>query len=501
MSEEFNKLSPWQNKGMNSMMNDIENRMNGRPHNIGSFIVGPGGTGKSFLLDTFKKYIRQRFPNLRIATTATTGAAASRLTGATTLAKWLCIGAHSMKLDKYDEVWKIVKQLGPKTISETDILIVDEVSMLSERAFDNLNRLCREYRKRPQDWGGIYVILVGDPLQLPPVPHDAGPGIYRNVSEFVPSCLERQYAGYNYVVANQMKRSEGDTTLQEILLSIISDNSELRERGLKTLIENRYKREYTVEETLELQKETGATILTTVKEGDSSVAHYNAVARHINENDESVQCEEIKLPDVQKTHDVLPKQEKDSMLKQIGGENGLHAEEKCIQDRDTWPKDGVIRTKTPYMIRANLETEEGVKVCNGDQGEIIAYDPTRLVICFQLYKDRKIITIPIHTFHSEWVESIGFKAFPLIESAAMTVHKSQGATLRNGIIFEPARLYNGAYLAHMLYTAFSRVTTLDDIHLASYILPNQLEHPAVREKLSYVWQLEYMKEYLRPTDV
>ena len=498
MSDELTK---WQKKGMDLMLADIDNLVNRRPRNIGTFMVGPGGTGKSYLLDEFKKRICSLYPTLRIATTATTGAAASRLRGATTLAKWLCIGAHSMKLDKYDEVWKVVKQLCPKTISETDILIIDEVSMLSERAFDNLNRLCREYRKRPQDWGGIYVILVGDPLQLPPVPHDAGPGIYRNVSEFVPSCLERQYAGYNYVVANQMKRSEGSIILQKILLSIISDDSEVREHGLKTLIENRYKREHTIEEALELQKQTGATILTTVKEGDSSVAHYNAVARQMNEHDDMIYCEEINLPAVEKIHESVTAQERATIVKLIGGENGLHAEEKCIQDRDTWPKDGIIRTKTPYMIRANMITAENIPVCNGDQGEVISYDPIKLVIRFQLYKNKEIISLPIHTFHSEWVDNIGFKAFPLIESAAMTVHKSQGATLRNGIIFDPARLYNGAYLGHMLYTAFSRVTTIDDIHLASYILPNQLEHPAVREKLSYVWQLNYMKEYLRPTDI
>jgi ATP-dependent exoDNAse (exonuclease V) alpha subunit len=500
MSDDPVQLTKWQNKGMNSMMNDIENLVNGKPHNIGTFIVGPGGTGKSYLLDKFKEAVRQRFPNLRIATTATTGAAASRLNGATTLAKWLCIGAHSMKLDKYDEVWKFIKQLCPRTINETRILIIDEVSMLSERAFDNLNRLCREYRKKPQEWGGIYVILVGDPLQLPPVPHDAGPGVYRKVTEFVPSCLERQYAGYNYVVANQMKRSEGSVVLQQILLSIISDDSDVREEGLRKLVELRYKREYSIEEALELQKETGATILTTVKEGDSSVTHYNSVARQLNESDGTIVCEEFTLPPVEKTHDGLPKEERSNMLKLIGGENGLHSEEKCIHDRDTWPKDGIIRTKTPYMIRANLVTEEGVSVCNGDQGEVLAYDANKKTIRFQLYKSRQIITLPIHTFHSEWVENIGFKAFPLIESAAMTVHKSQGATL-NGIIFDPARLYNGAYLGHMLYTAFSRVKSIDDIHLASYILPNQLEHPAVKEKLSYVWQLDYMNEYLRPTDV
>lgn len=64
-----------------------------------------------------------------------------------------------------------------RSISETDVLIVDECSMLSQRQFELLEKVCATKNKN-LPFEGMQVILCGDFYQLPPVRnvlyHDEG---------------------------------------------------------------------------------------------------------------------------------------------------------------------------------------------------------------------------------------------------------------------------------------------------------------------------------------
>jgi hypothetical protein len=61
-----------------------------------------------------------------------------------------------------------------KRFARTQVLIIDEVSMLSGDFFANLDRLLRSARVSPEPFGGMQVVLVGDFFQLPPVSRDTG---------------------------------------------------------------------------------------------------------------------------------------------------------------------------------------------------------------------------------------------------------------------------------------------------------------------------------------
>jgi len=492
-SSNFSDLLPWQKYAYDVIQNDISSLDTKKKiDKIGTFIVGPPGTGKSFLVETIVKDIYNKYSHLKISICATTGAAASRLKGGKTLASWLQIGAEAMKLDKYDEVIRALKNKQPRSVIKTDILILDEVSMLSQRQFENLNSACSELRKNPIEFGGMYIILIGDPMQLPPIPHDEGKGLGRWKTEFIPSCLERYYRAFNYVVANEMKRSEDSSLLQQLLLSIISSDKNKREKAIKLLLKVCYKEEMELEEILDLQKNTGSTILTTAKEGEFSVTHYNILSEQYNDN-----VSEINISPAIKVHDS----NNEELLKRIGGQKALIAEEESLEKRDCWPKDDKVRTNIPFMIRMNFVTPEDIKVYNGDIGEVRSYNSISKTIEFYLYKNKKIITIPLYDFKSEWEPEISYRAFPLIQASAMTVHKAQGATLTSGIILETRRIYNGEYLAHMLYTALSRVKKIEDIRITSFITHTMLELPSISNKLDYVWKLPYMEYYLKPSDI
>lgn len=52
----------------------------------------------------------------------------------------------------------------------TDVLVIDEVSMLSEKIFNYTENIARKVRQESQAFGGIQVVASGDFFQLPPVP-------------------------------------------------------------------------------------------------------------------------------------------------------------------------------------------------------------------------------------------------------------------------------------------------------------------------------------------
>ena len=140
-------------------------------HNL--FITGPGGTGKSKLIKDFVIYCYKIKKSVQV--TALTGCAAILLGhNAKTIHSWsgikLCRG----------EPEKIVEQIlsnkrALKNWKSIKVLIIDEVSMMSAKMFDVLNRIGKMIRRSDQPFGGIQIILTGDFYQLPPIENKGEP--------------------------------------------------------------------------------------------------------------------------------------------------------------------------------------------------------------------------------------------------------------------------------------------------------------------------------------
>ena len=60
------------------------------------------------------------------------------------------------------------KQL-EKSIKECKLLAIDEVSMMSNRLIDYLDKVLKKVRENNTVFGGLQVILIGDFFQIPPV--------------------------------------------------------------------------------------------------------------------------------------------------------------------------------------------------------------------------------------------------------------------------------------------------------------------------------------------
>lgn len=63
-------------------------------------------------------------------------------------------------------------------IKKCEIIIIDEVSMLSKKDFEQVEIVCRKVKRNSRVFGGIQVIVCGDFYQLPPAAnpayHDSG---------------------------------------------------------------------------------------------------------------------------------------------------------------------------------------------------------------------------------------------------------------------------------------------------------------------------------------
>jgi ATP-dependent DNA helicase PIF1 len=129
------------------------------------FLTGPGGTGKSYLLNELWKRSTKE-----ISLTAMTGCAALLLNSkAKTLHSWAGVGLGT------DVVPLLVSKIRKSRRAalrwlKTDILVIDEVSMMTPDLFEKLDEVGRKVRRNElMPFGGLQIVLVGDFFQLPPI--------------------------------------------------------------------------------------------------------------------------------------------------------------------------------------------------------------------------------------------------------------------------------------------------------------------------------------------
>jgi ATP-dependent exoDNAse (exonuclease V) alpha subunit len=127
------------------------------------FLTGSPGTGKSYILQT----VIEKLINKNIGITATTGCAAVNI-GGTTLHSFFNIKPDT------DITKHTLKSIQKKDelyhkLNTLDLLIIDEVSMLDSVLCNNISYILKKCNHNEIPFGGIQILFVGDFFQLPPV--------------------------------------------------------------------------------------------------------------------------------------------------------------------------------------------------------------------------------------------------------------------------------------------------------------------------------------------
>jgi hypothetical protein len=129
------------------------------------FLTGEPGSGKTHTINQYIAYLREH--SIEPAITASTGIAATHI-GGITIHSWSGIGIKN-NLDKRELDKIITNQHIAHRVLRAQVLIIEEISMLSSETLDTVEAVCREIKQNTKPFGGLQIILVGDFFQLPPV--------------------------------------------------------------------------------------------------------------------------------------------------------------------------------------------------------------------------------------------------------------------------------------------------------------------------------------------
>ncbi|HET8884703.1 MAG TPA: PIF1 family ATP-dependent DNA helicase [Candidatus Saccharimonadales bacterium] len=368
-------------------------------------LTGPAGAGKTFVLNQFIRLAKA--DGKHVSVTATTGLAATHL-GGTTIHSWAGIGVSDHIPQGFAEhLGKGRKEI----IEKTDVLIIDEISMLHDYRLDMVDEACRLVRRKDEPFGGIQVIMSGDFFQLPP--------INRGDSR----------AG-GFVVHSQVWK-ELDPTVCYLQEQHRQDDEELLEI-LDALRAG------------EIRRHHAEQLLTRV---DQALPDDMVITELHTVNIDVDRLNEVKLAE-------LSGDELFYTQTTTGSENYVENLQRSVLAPAT------LRLKKGALVMA-VKNATDRKYANGSIGTVIDFEPATEYPIVQFRNGRTVNMTP-----DTWELRDGDKKrasisqIPLRLAWAITVHKSQGMTL------DAARIdLRKAFVEGMGYVALSRVKNLRNLYL------------------------------------
>jgi ATP-dependent DNA helicase PIF1 len=400
------------------------------------FVTGPGGTGKTALIKYIQKDAVRK--GQRIQVCALTGCAAVLLEcKAKTLHSWAGIGLGTGGFDQL--VTKIMKNRFLKgNWTGTDILVVDEVSMMSQKLFELLDAIGKATRKNSRPFGGIQLLFSGDFYQLPPVGDRDEPETTRFCFESL--LWSQTFSRENHIQLTKIFR-QSDTVYQKILNQI--REGRLKRSSNETLLQHVGRQ---MDDNLSIRPTK--LFPTRNKVDQVNLKEMNAL------NTEELEYKLKYHSDLEMTATELRKRREFSK-EQIQTE--------LLYLKGNLRCDEVVKLKigSQVMCIVNIELDNGQTLCNGSQGIITRLSEQGLpIVKFGVFET----ILGYHVWPSENIPGIGVSQLPLILAWALTIHKSQGATLDIAEIDAGS----GIFECGQTYVALSRVKSLEGLYLTSF---------------------------------
>lgn len=368
-------------------------------------LTGPAGAGKTFVLNQFIRLAKHE--GKHVSVTATTGLAATHL-GGTTIHSWAGIGVHDALPQGFaDHIAKGRREI----IEKTDVLIIDEISMLHDFRLDMVDEACRLVRRKDEPFGGIQIVMSGDFFQLPPINRG-----------------DSRAGGF---VVNSQVWQELDPTICYL--------SEQHRQDDEALLD----------------------VLDAMRAGDVRRHHAEKLLARV----EQTPPEDAILTELHTVNiDVDTLNEK--KLKELDGDELFYTQtttggENYVENlQRSVLAPSVLRLKEGALVMA-VKNALDRKYVNGSLGVVSAFEPATEYPIVE-FKNGRTVTMQPDTWELRDGDKkrASITQIPLRLAWAITVHKSQGMTL------DAARIdLRKAFVEGMGYVALSRVKNLDNLYL------------------------------------
>lgn len=412
------------------------------------FITGPGGCGKSHIIKSIVKHATENGKKPKVC--ALTGCAAILLDcGAKTLHSWAGIGlakGDDHKIITHIEMNKF-KRMNWRT---TKLLIVDEVSMMSKRLFNLLDAIGKNVRKSAKPFGGIQLIFSGDFYQLPPVGSVDDP----DSSKF---CFESEHweNTFDYQVMLDKVFRQTNTDYIDVLHQV--REGKLYKEGYDLLKSRVIKEEDELptdmsNNPIDCSSIDNITIKPVVLHPTKfSVNKINT--SHMNQLDTECINFKYEVSMVELPPEITSRPNYKPPTKQQ-----IEFETKFLLANSLFEPEINLKIGSQVMCIANIDMDIGI--CNGTTGVVTEFKKGWPRVRLQ---NGEYYTFSPHCWNSENIP-ICVKQIPLILAWAVTIHKSQGATLEKAQM----NLGSSVFTYGQTYVALSRVKSLNGLYLTSF---------------------------------
>lgn len=404
------------------------------------FLTGAAGAGKTWLLNSYIRYLRGH--KIGIAITASTGIAATHLNGRT-LHSWSGIGVLDALTDA--ELEKLARNRRLKrNYTGVKVLVIDEISMLHPHQLDMVDQIARRMLDSGKPFGGLQIVLCGDFFQLPSVSHGK-----TGLKKFAYESAAWAAGEFRICYLHGQHRQGNDP-----LLTILNDIRDGKAgEHTKVPLRTRYKRE-----------------------PEGNVHPTKLYARNINVD--SINDRQLAL---------LDGEEKTFVMESSGFSALADGLKKTCLAPET------LRLKSGAEVMFVKNAVDGSYV-NGTRGVVIGFDKDEGWPVVRTFDDNVITAFPEEWKYEEnGVVRATISQVPLRLAWAITIHKSQGMTLDAaeidlGDAFEPG----------MGYVALSRVRGLNGLKLMNLNDTALQVHPAIlTQDAVFKQQSRLARQYLQ----
>lgn len=392
-------------------------------------LTGAAGCGKSYQVHKIIENFENQY---KITLTATTGIAATNINGQT-IHSFLNLGMIRTN-DIEREVERII--FNPYTdwtlVRQTDILIIDEMSMCDGFLFNLIDEVLRKVRNNIEPFGGLQVILVFDCYQLPPVEVEAK-GFFFESQAYA-------YGNFKPVVLKKVYRQNDKKFIDCLNRIRIAQHTD---EDIKYLQFRQYQNvNYALLDTTCLYPTNAeADTLNTYRLGELEGEEFVFESKDTN----------YKLTNTKDYNKVL-----------------------------RVPQTLKLKRGARVMLLSNLDVKNGL--CNGSVGTFERVSSDDLLVC-NFYGKEVLIKKQIFEVYEKSKVIFTREQFPLILGWSISIHKSQGMSL-DSVAIDFAKVFAPS----MAYVALSRAREYNGLYLKNLTKDKIFINPKVVEYMESLEQ-------------